>query len=254
MKTWVITGASGGFGTAIARQALAAGDAVVATARRPERVGLTGERLLVLPLDVTDEEAARAATERAVERFGRIDVLVNNAGRGLFGAVEETSPAEARTLFDTNVFGVLAVTRAVLPVMRAQRSGHLLAISSMGGFSAGAGFGVYAASKFAVEALHEALREELAPFGVRVTIVEPGVFGTGFSGASAQVAQKIDAYAAPDYTDDDGDPPGDPGDAAAAIVAVAGAADAPLRLPLGADAVARIRAKLDQVAGDLGAT
>ncbi|GHE91218.1 short-chain dehydrogenase/reductase [Amycolatopsis deserti] len=253
MRTWFITGASGGLGTAIARQALAAGDAVVATARRPERIGLTGDRLLALPLDVTDENAARSAVARAVDRFGRIDVLVSNAGRGLFGAVEETSPAEARELFDINVFGLLGVTRAVLPVMRAQRGGHVLAISSMGGFSAGAGFGVYAASKFAVEALHEALAEELAPFGVSVTIVEPGVFGTGFGAASAQVAQTIDAYAAPDYADDDGDPPGDPADAAAAIVAVAGTADAPLRLPLGRDAVARIRAKLDQVAGDLGA-
>ncbi|GHG45502.1 MULTISPECIES: SDR family NAD(P)-dependent oxidoreductase [Amycolatopsis] len=243
----------------IARQALAAGDAVVATARNPERVAAAleghGQRLLALPLDVTDEHRAQHVAAAAVDRFGRIDVLVNNAGRGLFGAVEETTPEEARAVFDTNVFAVLSVTRAVLPVMRRQRTGHLLAISSMGGFSAGARFGAYAASKFALEALHEAMHEELAPFGVKVTIVEPGVLATGFATAgSGQVAHPIDDYAStlPTYGgEEDDDPAGDPAAAAAAIRAVTELADPPLRLPIGRDAIARMRAKLAHVAADL---
>jgi NAD(P)-dependent dehydrogenase (short-subunit alcohol dehydrogenase family) len=186
-----------------------------------------------------------------VDAFGRIDVLVNNAGRGLFGAVEETTLADARAVFEPNVLGVLAVTRSVLPVMRRQRSGHIVMMSSMGGFAAGAGFGVYAASKFAVEAIGEALAEELAPFGVRVTIVQPGVFETGFAVSSSETASEpITAYAqAGDAVEhyDDGDPAGDPVAGAAAIVALADLDDPPLRLPLGADAVQRIRAKAEAV-------
>ncbi|WP_040405664.1 SDR family oxidoreductase [Amycolatopsis nigrescens] len=257
VKIWMVTGAGRGFGKEIAKAALERGDAVVATARRPEQVsaGLAdyGERLLPLRLDVTDEREAEAATAAAVAAFGRIDVLVHNAGRGLFGAVEETSPAEARTLFETNVFGVLAVTRAVLPVLRAQRSGRLVLMSSMGGFSAGAGFGVYAASKFALEGMAEALREELAPLGIGVVLVEPGVFDTGFGGAdSDQVAAKIEDYAADpaeQYVDDE--PPGDPALGAAAIVETVAMDDPPFRLPLGDDAVARITAKLTEVGAEL---
>ncbi|MGP4015549.1 SDR family NAD(P)-dependent oxidoreductase [Saccharopolyspora sp. 5N708] len=173
----------------------------------------------------------------------------------MFGAVEETSADEARTLFDTNVFGVLSVTNMVLPVMRAQRSGHVLMMSSMGGFAAGAGFGVYAASKFAVEGLAEALREELTPFGITVTIVEPGVFQTDFASASSeQASRSIDDYhqvgeILADYDDDE--PGGDPAWAAAQIVAVAARKNPPLRLPLGTDAVARLRDKLAAVAAEL---
>ncbi|WP_158883126.1 SDR family oxidoreductase [Amycolatopsis anabasis] len=257
MRVWFVTGAARGFGREIARQALEHGDAVVATARRPEQVtaGLPGypDRLRAVRLDVTDEAEARDAAAAAVDAFGRIDVLVHNAGRGLFGAVEETSLGEARTVFDTNVFGVLAVTRAVLPVLRAQRSGHVLLMSSMGGFASGAGFGVYAATKFAVEGLGEALREELAPFGIAVTIVEPGVFDTGFGlTGSDLVAGKIADYAAQGaerYEDDT--PPGDPAAGAAAIWAVTTLAAPPLRLPLGADAFARIRQKLESVTAEL---
>jgi NAD(P)-dependent dehydrogenase (short-subunit alcohol dehydrogenase family) len=256
---WFVTGASSGFGLEISRQALRRGDAVVATARRPDAAAAAldapRDRLAVVPLDVTSEPAAKAAVERAVELFGRIDVLVNNAGRGLFGAVEETTLGDARALFEPNVFGVLAVTRSVLPVMRRQRSGRIVMMSSMGGFSSGAGFGVYAASKFAVEAIGEALAEELAPFGVRVTIVQPGVFETGFAVSSSERASEpVAAYApAGDTVEqyDDGVPGGDPAAAAAAIVGLADQEDPPLRLPLGEDAVARIRVKAQAVLAGL---
>jgi NAD(P)-dependent dehydrogenase (short-subunit alcohol dehydrogenase family) len=259
VRVWFVTGASSGFGLEISRQALDRGDAVVATARRPEVAAAVlaapRDRLAVVPLDVTSEPAARAAVERALEAFGRIDVLVNNAGRGLFGAVEETTLADARAVLEPNVLGVLAVTRAVLPVMRRQRSGRIVMMSSMGGFSSGAGFGVYAASKFAVEAIGEALAEELAPFGVRVTIVQPGVFETGFAVSSSVIASEpIAAYAPAEDTAeryDDGAPGGDPGAAAATIIALADLDDPPLRLPIGADAVARIRAKAEAVLAGL---
>lgn len=257
MKVWLITGASRGIGLEIAREALRAGDAVVATARNPGNAAAAltghGHRLLTLPLDVTDQHQAQQAADTAADRFGHIDVLVNNAGRGLFGAVEESTVPEAQDVFATNVFGALGVIRAVLPGMRRRRSGHLLAISSMGGFSAGAGFGVYAASKSALEALHEALHEELRPLGINVTIVEPGVFATDFATAgSSHVAHPIGDYAAhpPAYRGRTR-PPGDPADAAAAIRAVADDPQPPLRLPLGHDALARMRAKLAHVAADL---
>ncbi|WP_010311954.1 SDR family NAD(P)-dependent oxidoreductase [Saccharopolyspora spinosa] len=178
MRIWLVTGASRGLGSALVHAVLAGGDAVVATARVPEHIAATSpgneQRLLRCRLDVTDPDTVRTAVAAAVERFGRIDVLVNNAGRGLFGAVEETSVDEAKTLFDTNVFGVLSVTNAVLPVMRAQRSGHVLMMSSMGGFASGAGFGVYAASKFAVEGLAEALCERSRRSGSRSRSSNPG--------------------------------------------------------------------------------
>lgn len=259
MKVWFVTGTSSGFGLEIAKQALDRGDAVVATARRPEKaltsLGGPQARLVVAPLDVRSEAEARSAVAAAVDAFGRVDVLVNNAGRGLFGAVEQTTVAEARAIFETNVLGVLAVTRAVLPVMRRQRSGRIIMMSSMGGFSAGAGFGVYAASKFAVEALGEALSEELEPFGIDVTIVEPGVFETGFGVSSSEMASEpiADYVAAAEAVDryDDGEPAGDPVDGAAAIVALADLPEPPLRLPVGTDAVARIRAKAEAVLTDL---
>lgn len=251
MKVWFVTGTSRGLGLEIARQALNRGDAVVATARRPaaaaDALGGPHDRLLVQQLDVTAESDARAAAAAAVDRFGRIDVLVNNAGRGLFGAVEETTIGDARRLFETNVFGVLAVIRAVLPVMRRQRSGHVIMMSSMGGFSSGAGFGVYAATKFGVEALAEALVEELEPFGIAVTVVEPGVLETEFAVSSSELASEpLADYAAPEQTVeqyDDGEDGGDPAAAAAAIVGLTDLAEPPFRLPLGADAVERIRAK-----------
>ncbi|MCI2237937.1 SDR family oxidoreductase [Paenibacillus sp. TRM 82003] len=188
MTTWFISGASRGLGAEIARAALRGGDDVVATARTTDRLpaDLTAsEHLLPLRLDVTDQAGAPAAVDAAVERFGRIDVLVNNAGRGLLGAIEEVSDAEARSLFDLNVFGLLALTRAVLPVMRRQRSGTLVHIGSRSGFEGEPGVGLYSASKFAVAGISEALAAELAPFGIQSTVVEPGVFRTDFLDASS---------------------------------------------------------------------
>lgn len=167
MRTWFITGASRGFGALIAKLALQAGDAVIATARNPADVeARLGEHpdLLATRLDVTDEDQAHRAAAEGIKRFGRIDVLVNNAGYGVLGAVEETSAGEVERLFATNVFGLLNVTRAVLPYMRRQRSGHVINISSLGGYQAYLGWGVYGATKFAVEGISEALSQELTPW------------------------------------------------------------------------------------------
>ncbi|MFI5522572.1 oxidoreductase [Streptomyces platensis] len=264
MSVWLITGSSRGFGLHIAREALANGDQVVATARDAEVVraalGEHGGEVLALPLDVTDERQAQEVAQAAVERFGRIDVLVNNAGRGLLGAVEEASDAEARSIYDVNVFGLLAVTRAVLPHMRRQRSGRILNISSVGGFTCGSGWGIYNSTKFAVEGLSEALRADLAPLGIHVTIVEPGVFRTDFlDDSSLHRTTPIDDYAQTVgktrewALDNNHQQPGDPVKAARAMIAVAGADAPPMRLPLGADCVARMESKLDVVAKEIDA-
>jgi NAD(P)-dependent dehydrogenase (short-subunit alcohol dehydrogenase family) len=262
MKTWFITGASRGFGALIAREALAKGDNVVATARNPQTiVDAIGDHpnLLAVALDVTDEAQAQAAAGAAVKRFGRIDVLVNNAGFGLLGAVEEASAAEVERLYRTNVFGLLGVTRAVLPHMRRQRSGHVINISSVGGYRSGPGFGIYCSTKFAVEGLSEALAAELAPLGIRMTIVEPGYFRTDFLDARSL---SVSPASIPDYAQTAGvtrevagtvshKQPGDPAKLAPAIVALAGEADPPLRLALGSDTVAAIEEKNAFVAGEL---
>jgi NAD(P)-dependent dehydrogenase (short-subunit alcohol dehydrogenase family) len=254
MKTWFITGASRGFGQLIAKLALARGDNVVATARQPESVLRAlgpNERLLALALDVTDEAAAEAAAARALEQFGRIDVLVNNAGYGLLGAVEESSAGEVRRLYETNVFGLLNVTRAVLPVMRHQRSGHVINLSSVGGYQAYAGWGVYGSTKFAVEGISEAMNMELKPLGVHVTVVEPGFFRTDFLDASSLVAT---ASQMDDYADTVGamrnfaaganhQQPGDPHKLALALLTLADAPQPPSRLQLGSDTVRRVREK-----------
>ncbi len=253
-KTWFITGASRGFGARIASRALAQGDFVVATARNPATIDETlghHPNLLALKLDVTDEAQARAAAQRAVERFGRIDVLLNNAGFGLLGAVEEATAREIEALYRTNVFGLLAVTRAVLPHMRRQRSGRVLNISSIGGYRGGAGFGVYCSTKFAVEGLSEALHDELAPLGIHVTVIEPGYFRTDFLDATSLSVSQVRI---PDYDATAGkvrqvaaeishNQPGDPEKLARSIVAFADAPNPPVRLPLGSDTVAAIAAK-----------
>lgn len=254
MKTWFITGASRGFGLRIAKLALEQGDNVVATARRAETViEALGqrERLLALPLDVTDEAQAQAAVAVAVEVFGSIDVLLNNAGFGLLGAVEEASAADVEAVYRTNVFGLLNVTRAVLPTMRAQRSGRILNISSIGGYRGAAGFGVYSSTKFAVEGLSEALHAELAPLGVHVTVVEPGYFRTDFLDATSLTVSGDEIA---DYADTAGrvrrvaadlnhSQPGDPDRLAQVLVDFADATNPPVRLPLGSDTVAAIEAK-----------
>lgn len=263
-KAWFVTGASRGFGTLIVRAALQRGDNVIATARNPQQViDAFGEQpnLLAVKVDVTREEDAVEAVRQGVERFGRIDVLVNNAGYGVLGAVEETSVAEAKANFDTNVFGLLAVSRAVLPQMRKQRSGHVVNISSLGGYSAYHGWGVYGASKFAVEGLTEAMSQELAPLGIKVTVVEPGFFRTDFLNDNSLVSTKaiID-----DYAETVGKmrvfaeganhaQPGDPRKLAVAILGLADSDNPPLRLPLGSDAVARIEQKHKAVEAELTA-
>jgi NAD(P)-dependent dehydrogenase (short-subunit alcohol dehydrogenase family) len=183
MRVWFITGASRGFGALITQEALNAGDAVVATARNPQtvidRFG-SHPNLLAVALDVTNEKQAFAAAEQAVKHFGRIDILLNNAGYGLLGAVEEATAEEIEKLYATNVFGLLKVTRAVLPHMRSQRSGHVINISSIGGYTGFPGWGVYGSTKFAVEGLSESLAAEVKPLGIHVTVVEPGFFRTDF--------------------------------------------------------------------------
>ncbi|WER48035.1 oxidoreductase [Cupriavidus sp. WKF15] len=263
-KVWFITGASRGFGLEIARAALARGDRVVAAARRPQAVtDALGEHdhLLAVALDVNSDEQAIAAAEAAVSRFGRIDVLVNNAGYGLLGAVEEASREEVQNQFATNVFGLLGVTRAVLPQMRRQRSGHVINISSIGGYAAYPGWGVYGATKFAVEGLTEALAAELAPLGVHATVVEPGFFRTDFLDASSlvrvgsEIAEYVDTVGAMRGHMDSANhqQPGDPTKLAAALLTLADSDTPPVRLPLGSDTVARITAKNRKVEAELDA-
>lgn len=200
-ETWFITGSSAGFGHALAWEVIARGGRLVATARDPAALetlaALAPDRVLPLRLDVTSSDQIEAAIRGAEERFGAIDVLVNNAGFGFLAAIEEGSDDEVRALFDTNVFGLAAMTRGVLPQMRARRRGTIVNISSISGFRANAGVGYYAASKWAVEALSEALSNEVSPLGIRVLIVEPGPFRTDFAGRSLlRPATTIDAYAA----------------------------------------------------------
>jgi len=254
MKTWFITGASRGFGALVAQHALDNGDNVVATARNPQAVvERLGEhpRLLALALDVTDEAQAHAVAQAAIDRFGRIDVLLNNAGYGLLGAVEEATGAEVEKLYRTNVFGLLAVTRAVLPHLRRQRSGRILNISSIGGYRSAAGFGVYCSTKFAVEGLTEAMHAELAPLGIHVTVIEPGYFRTDFLDSTSL---SVSPTSIADYNATAGAvrdaasnlnhaQPGDPQRLAQVLVEFADASNPPVRLPLGSDTVAAIEAK-----------
>ncbi|MET9887442.1 oxidoreductase [Streptomyces sp. NPDC006430] len=263
MSVWFITGASRGLGAEIAREALARGHQVVATARDAEAVRRAfpeaSGSLLPVTLDVTEESTIRTAVDAALARFGRIDVLVNNAGRGLVAAVEEASDAAVRASFDINFFGVLSTLRAVLPTLRAQRSGHVINISSVGGFASAPGVGLYGATKFALEGMSEALHGELAPLGVNVTIVEPGGFRTDFLDPSSL---HTEPHVIDDYAPTAGATrtalagfnhlqPGDPAKAAAAIVGIADIAEPPLRLQLGTDSVARVEAKLDLVHREL---
>ncbi|MFK8329797.1 oxidoreductase [Pseudomonas sp. BJa5] len=262
MRTWLITGASRGFGALIAAKALQAGDAVIASARKPEdieaRLG-AHPNLLAVRLDVTRQEQAHQAVAEGIKRFGRIDVLVNNAGFGVLGAVEETSAEETERLFATNVFGVLNVTRAVLPHMRRQRSGHIINISSIGGYQAYMGWGVYGSTKFAVEGISEALHQELAPLGIHATVVEPGFFRTDFLDEQSLVKTALEL---PDYDETVGAmrrfaananhaQPGDPEKFAEAMLTLANMPTPPLRLALGSDTLARISEKNAFVASEL---
>lgn len=262
-KVWFLTGASRGFGLEIARKILEQGDRVVATARRASQITAVfpdaGDALLAVDLDVTDGEQAVAAVRAAVDKFGRIDVLVNNAGRGLLGAVEEASDTSVRAVYEVNVFGTLNMQRAVLPVMRRQGSGHIINISSVGGLLGSSGWGVYCSTKFALEGFSEALAKEARPLGIWVTIVEPGYFRTDFLDASSL---GIEETIIADYdatvgavrahaVDVNHAQPGDPVKAAAAIVDIASAAEPPVHLLLGTDCVAAVEAKIADLRADI---
>lgn len=261
-KVWLITGSSTGFGRELAAEALEQGYRVVVTARKPEAVADFVEKFpetaLAVKLDVTKPDEVRAAIQSTVERFGRIDVVVNNAGYGLIGAVEEVTEEQFRHQFETNVFGAVDVMKAALPVFREQKSGHFLNLSSVGGFVAFPSSGYYTASKFALEAFSEAVAAESAHLGVKVTIVEPGAFRTDFNGRSLAVGENRldDLYPSTNYfldwlQENDGKQPGDPRKAAQVMIQVAEAENPPLRLPLGEDAILTIEAELEKVKTDI---
>ena len=264
-QTWFITGASRGLGLELVQQLLRQGHRVAATSRDAaglrEAVGVKSDGFLPLAVELASEASVAEAVRAAVERFGRIDVVVNNAGYGQLGSLEELTDAESRANFDVNVFGTLNVVRQVMPQLRAQGSGHVINISSIGGIVGDfPGWGVYCATKFAVEGLSEALAAEAAPFGVRVTVVEPGYFRTDFlsSGSLRIPAAKLEEYElvrqSEAYHDDQmrGNQPGDPAKGAAAIIRVAGEPSPPLHLLLGQDAhdlvTAKLQARLEEVA------
>jgi NAD(P)-dependent dehydrogenase (short-subunit alcohol dehydrogenase family) len=262
-KTWFITGAASGFGHAFAEHALAQGHNVVATARDAGRladlVALAPDRVLATPLDVDAAGAAEAAVQAAVARFGRIDVLINNAGYGVVGALEETPDAELRALMNTNFFGAMAVTRAALPVLRAQKSGAIVNISSLGGQLSFSGFSAYSASKFALEGASEALAQEVAPFGIKVLIVEPGQFRTQLAGSGMRHMPVIEAYqpvvgATREFAHTmHNTQAGDPRKAAVAIEKALDAEHTPLRLQLGGDSVDAVRAHAQALLKDMEA-
>ncbi len=259
---WFITGVSSGFGRSLAEAVLARGDKVVGTLRNEAQIAafedLAPGRAHGVLLDVTDAASVPRAVEQALSRAGAIDVLVNNAGYGLFGALEEVSDAEARQLFDTNVFGTVNIIRAVLPHFRERKRGHIVNFSSVAGVIGIAGCSFYCASKHAVEGLSESLARELKPFGIHVTIVEPGGFRTNFAGGSMKWSQ----VESPHYAETVGNmrrfmssyhgtQTGDPAKAADAIVRAVSADTPPLRLPLGPDAVDIVRKKLAAVQENL---
>jgi NAD(P)-dependent dehydrogenase (short-subunit alcohol dehydrogenase family) len=241
-QTWFITGASRGFGREWAIAALERGDTVAATARDTTTLDdlaeKYGDRLLPLRLDVTDREGAFAAVEQAHDRFGRLDVIVNNAGYGHFGMVEELSEADVRDQLETNLFGALWVTQAALPYLREQGSGHILQVSSIGGISAFPMVGAYHASKWALEGLSQALAQEVAPFGIHVTLIEPGGFATDWAGPSAKHSAPLPAYDAfreevQRMRRERNPKPGDPVASGQAVLAIVDAEEPPLRVFFG---------------------
>jgi NAD(P)-dependent dehydrogenase (short-subunit alcohol dehydrogenase family) len=259
-RVWLITGASSGFGRAIVEAALARGDSVVAGTRSADAFGSLPGGAHPLALDVTASDQREDAVAATIERFGRVDVLVNNAGRTQVGAVEETTDAELRSLFELHFFAPAALSRLVLPHMRRQHGGAIVQMSSVGGQTTAPGFGAYCATKFALEGLTETLREEVAGFGIRTLIVEPGAFRTGLFRPGAA----YESQAMPEYSDtvgptrayvrgNDGLQPGDPAKAAQAILTALDADEPPLRLVLGADATANIGRRLKTVADELAA-
>jgi NAD(P)-dependent dehydrogenase (short-subunit alcohol dehydrogenase family) len=263
LKVWFVTGASSGFGCAFTEYALDRGYSVVIGARRIEKLreieSHAPDRVLPVALDVNDHAQIDAAVSAAVTRFGRIDLLINNAGFGIVGAVEETSDAELRAQMETNFFGALAVTRAVLPAMRSQRSGAIVNISSLGGQLSVAGFGAYSASKFALEGASEALALEAGPLGIKVLIVEPGAFRTELAGDAMKYMPEMEAYRETVGPTRDfahgmhATQPGDPRKAAQAIEAALDSDQTPLRLQLGEDAVSLVRGHAEKLLTELAA-
>ena len=263
-SVWLITGCSTGFGRELAQMVLDRGYRAVVTARNPAKVediaARHRDRALVLELDVTDPVEVDAAVKSAEKHFGRIDVLVNNAGIGYFGAVEESDEEEVRRMFEINFFGLSSMTRAVLPIMRKQRSGHIVNISSIGGLKSFPTLAYYNATKYAVEGFSEALALEVAPLGIKVTIVEPSGFRTDWAGRSAAESKnRIADYATTagknleDLRGYSGKQPGDPVRAAAAIIAAVESPNPPLRLLLGKAALKGARIKLDTLKQDFDA-
>jgi NADP-dependent 3-hydroxy acid dehydrogenase YdfG len=255
VKTWFITGASVGFGRILTEKLLAQGHNVVATARKPEvledlHAQYPGQ-VIIPRLDVTDQESIDQAVGQARNTFGHIDVLVNNAGYGLIGTVEEVSDAEVRRQFDVNVFGLLNVSRPILAMMRDRRAGHVINLSSIAGLTSSATFALYCSSKHAVEAISEGLAASVAPFNIKVTLIEPGLFRTRFADSSSlQFAEKrIDDYneqlqGTLDWLEEvNGKQPGDPAKVADAMIALVEQENPPLRLLCGADAYERATAK-----------
>lgn len=261
-KTWFVTGISSGIGKALSEAIIQHGDYVIGTFRSQEQVDAFNEQNegkgFAYLLDVTDQVAIQSVVEHIKVRFGTVDVLVNNAGTGFIGAVEEASDEETRFIFEVNVFSALNLTRSILPMMRANKSGHIVQISSQAGIRGGAGFGIYNSSKFALEGFSEALALELKPLGIHVTIVEPGPFRTGFAGSRLKQAETI----LPDYQDTagkfremlknvNGKQEGDPEKAALAIINHIEQGAPTLRLPLGKVTVGVFQAKIDALQGDL---
>ncbi|MEZ2129571.1 MULTISPECIES: oxidoreductase [unclassified Sinorhizobium] len=266
MKTWFITGASRGFGNLVAAEALKRGDRVVATARNPEALEellkASSDNILALRVDVTDKASISAAVQDAEEKFGSIDILFNNAGIGYFAAVEESDDAEVRRMMEINVFGLAAVTNAILPSMRKRGMGTILNVSSIGGVRSFPAVGWYNASKFAVEGLSEALDLEVSPLGIRVVLIEPSAFATDWAGNSANEVRADQVIADYDQTAgaqrrtfraNVGKEPGDPAKAAIAIVDVAHEANPPKRLPLGKFAYDGLLEKMDMIRADIAA-
>lgn len=251
-RVWFITGASTGFGRKLAEAVLAKGDRVVVTARKEATVSDLEQKYpnhaRAVRLDVTDLGQVKASVQAAFDAFGRIDVLVNNAGYGLLGTVEEVSDTQIRQQFETNLFGLLNVTRAVLPLLRQQKSGHILNVTSVGGQVSFPTFGMYHGTKYAIEGISESLAKEVAAFGIKVTIIEPGAFKTDFASRGLVRAERIEAYQ-PAYeailNAFDGVVLGDPARAAQAMIHAVEADEPPLRLALGADALYTIREKLN---------
>ena len=261
-KVWFITGCSTGFGRWLAKETLAQGYNVVVTARKPadvqDIVADYPDTAVALALDVTDTVQIKIAVAAAIEKFGQIDVLVNNAGIGYFGAIEESEEAEVRHMFEINVFGLAKMTQEVLPHMRNRKSGHILNISSIGGLRSFPGVGFYNATKYAVDGFSEALSKEVAPLGIKVTIIAPSGFRTDWAGRSAKDSSTvITDYATTagknksDIRGYSGNQPGDPVRAAKAMIMVTETANPPLRLLLGAAALKGARAKVEELKHDI---